>query len=40
MEEFIKNFQKFRDWLYSNEVDGRLHAIRDKFEELKLNDAF
>lgn len=40
MEEFIENFQEFREWLYSNECDGRLHAIRDKFEELGLDKAF
>lgn len=37
MEEFIENFKKFREWLFSDECDGRLHTIRDKFEELKLN---
>lgn len=40
MDEFTKNFQEFRDWLFSEECDGRLHAIRDKFEELGLNDVF
>ena len=37
MEEFIEKFNEFREWLYS---DGRLHAIRDKFEELGLDRVF
>lgn len=40
MEEFIEKFNEFREWLYSDEVDGRLHAIRDKFEELGLDRVF
>lgn len=34
---FLQRFIQFRDWLFSSECDGRLHAIRDKFEELKLD---
>ena len=40
MEEFIEKFNEFREWLYSDGVDGRLHAIRDKFEELGLDRVF
>lgn len=40
MDEFVENFVAFREWLFSDECDGRLSAIRDKFEELGLDKAF
>lgn len=30
---FLNEFEK---WLFSNKCDGRLHVIRDKFEQLKI----
>lgn len=40
MEEFVEKFQEFREWLYSDECDGRITTIRDKFEELGLDKVF
>lgn len=34
---FLQRFIQFRDWLFGPECDGRLHAIRDKFEEFRLD---
>ena len=45
MEEFIENFNEFRDWLNdfpakTAEDNALLTKIRDKFEELGLNNVF
>lgn len=49
LEEFVENFQDFRDWLYAQvdsdttEDNAYILAIRnviEKFEELELDEAF
>lgn len=46
MEEFIENFEEFRKFLYEMLANDKCqecdHVIEivNKFEELKLNDAF
>lgn len=48
MEEFVENFNQFRDWLYDavecaeyNSDDERvLNKVIQKFEEYDLNNAF
>lgn len=47
MEEFIENFNEFRDWLYQAQTDcstpeqrEALDMVVRKFEMLNLNDAF
>lgn len=47
MEEFIDNFNEFRDWLYQAQTNCLTPEHREamdmvvrKFEELGLNDAF
>ena len=46
MEEFVTNFNKFRDWLYEyydmvyvSGIDA-VGAVIQKFEELKLDKSF
>lgn len=45
MEEFVENFQNFRDWLW--ELPARtpdeaelINRIKNKWEELDLNSCF
>ena len=45
MEEFIKNFNEFRTWLYDKVENSEEHndvfkEVIEKFEELGLQDAF
>lgn len=45
MEEFIKNFDEFRKWLFNKEAISPeevalLNQIKNKWESLNLNDVF
>lgn len=48
MEEFVENFNIFRDWLYESEKyseaysekEKTLKMVIEKFEELGLDNAF
>lgn len=45
MNEFIENFQNFREWLFNLSVvtpdeAALLNRIKDKFEEFDLNSRF
>lgn len=47
MDEFIENFNAFRDWLYEQDdradvgiAEETIREVKDKFEELHLNDVF
>ena len=45
MEEFIENFNEFREWLYdkvenSEENNDTFREVIEKFEDLGLQNAF
>lgn len=40
MNEFIENFNTFKNWLYTQTCDASIAKVRNKFEELNLNTAF
>ena len=45
MEEFVENFQKFREWLFdlsvvTPEEAALLNRIKNKWEEFDLNSCF